>query len=351
MRSRNGALTPTVASPQPYSVLKPTIQSRDTGRVREMKSVQALPSPKPKPSEQDTLESLQSYARGVLDTATDKPEANGRGTMREKSSFLKGGEDLGEQSGEVGCELAAELITRQAVKGVWKRILEGSPLICAASYDIAKDGDLVSVFTLTKTAYRLGESILGVVDINDTSSCRQVLKVSAFLESTDLIPSALLPLSPRGGRSAQPSLIRVHTQFCAGYVCHTNRLSFNLDIPVDATPGFAFDAKEGDETGTGEEEVGGVEWRIRLAFLVTSPLDRSKPIQGLVPSGKCADNRFFTSTTSLAPLTTVRGPQQGDERVHDWQEAGTETVECEIPIKVLPGDISAIRAKASVHVV
>jgi hypothetical protein len=46
-----------------------------------------------------------------------------------------------------------------------------------ASYDIAKDGEIVAVLTLVKTTYRLGESVLGVVSFNDESSRRCVLKV------------------------------------------------------------------------------------------------------------------------------------------------------------------------------
>lgn len=46
-----------------------------------------------------------------------------------------------------------------------------------ASYDIAKDGEMVAVLTLIKTTYRLGESVLGVVTFNDPSTHRRVLKV------------------------------------------------------------------------------------------------------------------------------------------------------------------------------
>jgi hypothetical protein len=47
----------------------------------------------------------------------------------------------------------------------------------AASYDIAKDGEIVAVLTLIKTTYRLGETVLGVVTFNSPMSERRVLKV------------------------------------------------------------------------------------------------------------------------------------------------------------------------------
>jgi hypothetical protein len=46
------------------------------------------------------------------------------------------------------------------------------------SYDIAKDGEPVAVLTLVKQAYRLGETVLGVVTFNEALTERRVLKVS-----------------------------------------------------------------------------------------------------------------------------------------------------------------------------
>lgn len=46
-----------------------------------------------------------------------------------------------------------------------------------ASYDVTKDGIKVAVLTFPKSAYRLGETILGVVELNDRPSRARVLKV------------------------------------------------------------------------------------------------------------------------------------------------------------------------------
>ena len=40
-----------------------------------------------------------------------------------------------------------------------------------------KDGVKVAVLTFTKSAYRLGETVTGVVEMNDRSSRARVLKV------------------------------------------------------------------------------------------------------------------------------------------------------------------------------
>jgi hypothetical protein len=54
-----------------------------------------------------------------------------------------------------------------------------------ASYDIAKDGEMIAVLTLIKTSYRLGESVLGVVDLNGASH-RRVLKVNSFVDTLEM---------------------------------------------------------------------------------------------------------------------------------------------------------------------
>ena len=45
------------------------------------------------------------------------------------------------------------------------------------SYDVHKDGVKVAVLTFTKSAYRLGETVLGVVQLNTRASKAKVLKV------------------------------------------------------------------------------------------------------------------------------------------------------------------------------
>lgn len=45
------------------------------------------------------------------------------------------------------------------------------------SYDVNKDGVKVAVLTFTKSAYRLGEPVFGVVELNERTSRARVLKV------------------------------------------------------------------------------------------------------------------------------------------------------------------------------
>lgn len=47
----------------------------------------------------------------------------------------------------------------------------------AVSYDVNKDGLKVAVLTFTKSAYRLGETVLGVVELNERQGRSRVLSV------------------------------------------------------------------------------------------------------------------------------------------------------------------------------
>lgn len=53
-----------------------------------------------------------------------------------------------------------------------------------ASFDVNKDGVKVAVLTFTKSAYRLGETIVGAVEINDRCGRSRVLKASIQRKSS-----------------------------------------------------------------------------------------------------------------------------------------------------------------------
>jgi RAB6A-GEF complex partner protein 2 len=50
-------------------------------------------------------------------------------------------------------------------------------LVVAVSYDVNKDGVKVAVLTFTKSAHRLGETILGIVELNEQTRRASVLLV------------------------------------------------------------------------------------------------------------------------------------------------------------------------------
>jgi RAB6A-GEF complex partner protein 2 len=62
------------------------------------------------------------------------------------------------------------------------------------SYDVTKDSVKVAVLTFTKSAYRLGETVLGVLELNERVNRARVLKVRYTSASDILFFIAHLPL-------------------------------------------------------------------------------------------------------------------------------------------------------------
>ncbi|WVF72142.1 hypothetical protein IAT40_006954 [Kwoniella sp. CBS 6097] len=313
--------------------------------------------------QRDRLDIPGSAAGLVLLDGTDGTLGKGFKPRARQGSFVEGDDELVEE-GHTGCGEAVEILSRHSPK---------------ASYDIAKDGEVVAVLTLIKTTYRLGETVLGVVTFNEPDTERRVLKFSAFLESHELIPQPLLP--PPGNH--QLPLTRLHAEHRSSYVVSSSRLAFSLDIPSDATPAFSLAAGEGDK--------GGLEWKVKLQFVVAVPphhhgndhrrkesVDRSGDERhqhpasnavSLLPlprNGNDNDNKFYSASTTLAPLVPVHSGTlfpngtgyiggNGKENTHvsgpkRLVEMKTELVECEVPVKVLAGN-TAFVVRPSVWVI
>ncbi|KDR68796.1 hypothetical protein GALMADRAFT_231119 [Galerina marginata CBS 339.88] len=234
----------------------------------------------------NTLESIQEYARSLLaslpdplpedDAVQDGPSSsedaetsassaegpsNGHGTIKAKNGAeVQNGKrsavhhraaelrrteserERVEEGSLAGCREAVEILTRNPKK---------------ASYDVNKDGVKVAVLTFAKSAYRLGETVTGVVELNERTSRARVLKLSAILESHETLPSTISPAS-----SAR-HLRRAHAESHSSFTLNTLRTTFSLDIPSDASP--AFQIRVGTPPNPPNS---GVEWKVRLCLLV-----------------------------------------------------------------------------------
>ncbi|KAA1468345.1 hypothetical protein DENSPDRAFT_833600 [Dentipellis sp. KUC8613] len=366
----------------PYNLLAPTVMLRDRpqakvtedlskalgGAVKSSRGMAAVPSPGVKTAK-GSLGDLRAYAarllasaeqlredeiNGVSPTAGDEQEREGEGTLK-------------------GCREAVEILTR-----VPKKI----------SYDVNKDGVKVAVLTFTKSAYRLGETVLGVVELNERSSRARVLKLSAMLEAHESLPSSL------SSASDARHMRRVHAEYHSSFVLSSLRTTFTLDIPSDASPAF--------QLTMGEPPLGGLEWKVRLCLLVAvaAPPAAGGKLKQLVRSGIRGEwGSSWVPTPSIAPLErpeepkpkpkpaaaeqapaptsfwstfftstfvapTASGFHDGDDLDDEedgegrslgegevdlgageegWRPVRVETVECEVPVKVWPGN-TAFRA-------
>jgi RAB6A-GEF complex partner protein 2 len=181
-------------------------------------------------------------------------------------------------------------------------------------------------------------------------------------------------------RSNTRLLRRTHAEHHSSLVSSTLRATFALDIPPDASPAFQIEVQ--GESGYLERpipvELGGLEWKVRLCLLVAVASDVSREgangvqLKTLVRDGPSGEwGISWRGAPSIAPLeqignTIVVSPpgglrswasylaspftgvgypdgdelDEGDEREVDeeWSTVKVETVECEVPIKVWPGN-------------
>ena len=184
--------------------------------------------------------------------------------------------------------------------------------------------------------------------------------------------------------SASSSMRRVHAEHHASFMRQTLRTTFALDIPPDATPAFRLALG-------GRPSEGGLAWKVRLCLLVAVAAPDA-PVRGMAREGPRGHwGSTWVPTDSLAPrerpphpppepsspaspASVLSSPTQtrswasllastflgmSDAGVHDGDEAGTdeedgevdlgageegwreiavETVECEVPVMVWPGN-------------
>ncbi|KAG8745444.1 hypothetical protein FRC10_007987 [Ceratobasidium sp. 414] len=352
--------------PRPYDLMWPLARRREgamlvggveEGKSRGLKEERGNPlvhlptNSTPSNKGKITRRELEAYAKRLL---AANPGALSNGMSKLQLQLPNGPatntyED--DEGADMSCRDAVEVVTRHSKK---------------VSFDIAKDGQTVAVVTFVKAAYRLGETVLGAIEFNDTSLEGRVLKYSATLESTESL--ALHTPAPQ---------TRKHAEHHAALALGTQRAAFSLDIPSDGAPSFALVLKPSELTGKGLPNghgalqnglaargiksigtvEGGLRWRIRMALVVCMS-SRARHVVRDGPGNEWGD--AWRATRELAPLGPVsdlnasaaggeswgaffgrwtgeegaEGAPEGEEK---WTKLKLETLECELPITVFPG--------------
>ncbi|KIY44985.1 Rgp1-domain-containing protein [Fistulina hepatica ATCC 64428] len=353
------------------------------------------------PASEGDLDDLRQYAQRLIESlperTSDAPPARSHfiGHLPPLLGYVPASvsdmalmaEEERESGGMTGCREAVEILTRNHKK---------------ASFDVNKDNVNVAVLTLAKSAYRLGETVIGVVEINQRLSRSRVLQLSAFLETQEILPSVIRPASNLR------AMRKVHAEHFSSFVGSTLRTTFALDIPSDATPGFEVAVSSpGNVTPSSASSAlgspsvakpsvtkpGGLEWKVRLCLAVAIAEQNShsgtegvrfKAMERDEPRGEWGSS--WRATQDIAPMEKTRPPtlhtsrQQpptnghagstaddddcdeydgikpnraggvgrgvdygGGEEMHrpghyGWRPLQVETVECEVPVKVWPGN-------------
>ncbi|KAI5992450.1 Rgp1-domain-containing protein [Pisolithus albus] len=310
-----------------------------------------------------SLDETREYGRRLLGTLVPGSISSGATANSVDAGDLE--REIESENGSLtGCREAVEIITRNPRK---------------VSYDVNKDGVKVAVLTFPKSAYRLGETVLGVVELNEVRGRARVLSLSALLEAQERLPG---PISTAGNVR---HMRRVHAEHHSSFVAATLRTTFSLDIPSDASP--AFQVQIGEE----QQGLGGLSWRVKLCLLVGVASESSEVgsngsrFKHLVRDGRAGEWGVpYRATETIAPMERIKGEIEtgpatwtqylvssllgsGERRYHDgdeeeeagegeeeeergwpepkeeekergWKEVKVETVECEVPIRVWPGN-------------
>ncbi|KAJ3286450.1 hypothetical protein HDU79_006479 [Rhizoclosmatium sp. JEL0117] len=174
------------------------------------------------------------------------------------------------------------------------------------SVDICKGSDLVAHFTLVRGAFRVGDTVLGLLDFSKcTVACFQL---SAFLEQTETVDEKHVPSNSTSTKGVRTVLAQHH---CC--VINTSRMDISLKIPSTATPDF-------------KTSVASVSYNLRLEFITSRG-----------PNPKL-----------LEPVAAILDPTVADmENAHDHHaqnftalklvdRADVEAFECVLGIKVYP---------------
>ncbi|TKY84508.1 hypothetical protein EX895_006409 [Sporisorium graminicola] len=206
------------------------------------------------------------------------------------------------------------------------------------TYDISKDGKVAAVLTLVRSRYRLGETITGVININNHQSLARIARMSATLETFEEVQPSIATLPP--GRLQRATKI-VHAEHHES-VLDKGRASFSLCVPSGASPEFVTSGVK-------------LNWLVRLSFLTVSAVkaDNDKntdEVQGqnkllppphLLPASSDGFSRYHVSVRALGSLAGVIAAP-GTALANALAQLGfaaetkLETVECAVPVSVLP---------------
>ncbi|KAF5355720.1 hypothetical protein D9756_004398 [Leucocoprinus leucothites] len=293
---------------RPYDILWPVSRNRlsglGKGKEREIPETQgkvieaagavvkrAAHLTPPKSGFQGSFEDLRQYTKRLVSSLPPVANGDGTGTPRSPSSVTEERSEASsstsslpsvvngasknaglrmsvdnarEQEEEedramIGCREAVEILTRLPKK---------------ASYDVNKDGVKVAVLTFSKSAYRLGETVTGIVELNDRTGRARVLQLCVILETHETLPTSVAP-----AQSAR-NLKRTYAEHYASFTLNTLRTTFALDIPSDASPAFQINMNDVEgysqiHSASTPASQGGLEWKVRLCLLVAIASEES----------------------------------------------------------------------------
>ncbi|KAI9274409.1 Rgp1-domain-containing protein [Phascolomyces articulosus] len=194
-----------------------------------------------------------------------------------------------------------------------------------AMFDICKNNQRVAQLHMTKTAYRLGEAVQGVLDFEH--AILPTYEVSILLESSEVVESDIALRPTQQISRISRKCYAEHHSFCLSH----RRLAFSLPIPSIASPEF-------QTTGVK------LQYYLKFEFIVTQ---KTATTTATTTSSTTTNNNNNTTANHSSPSSSSKTtnnsipasyiPINVDERHRHYQSAqdvDVSTFDCQIPIRV-----------------
>jgi hypothetical protein len=188
-------------------------------------------------------------------------------------------------------------------------------------FTISRGGQLVAIITIVRPAYRLGETITGIIDFvpptPETETATDQIPsygINVWLETTERVDPSL---ALRSSSSVQRATRKAHAHVSES-VLFARKVSFRLEVPTTGTPTF--------ET-TGVQ----LDWRVRIEF-VTARV-RPKVARGLGIGDDEVEEEPAAALAEDDLLEEVGRDERGMVRIAK-ERLVAETFEVAVPIRV-----------------
>lgn len=209
-----------------YDLMNPVVQYKDQAIVDEYegsinKSSEKAPTAKTKKqSKEKTMEreAFMEYVNELFENSTKNKRVH-EITRRESDAYEERSAAEFSHSEEFNnsCSQVVSRITHRSRK---------------AMYDICKNNQRVAKLHLIKTAHRLGEPVIGVLDFSE--ALLTTYKISIFLESCEKVEDTI---ALRTRQHIARVSRKTHSDFHS-FCLDNDRISFSLPIPATASPEF-----------------------------------------------------------------------------------------------------------------
>ncbi|KAL7320014.1 Golgi membrane exchange factor (Ric1p-Rgp1p) subunit [Mucor circinelloides] len=269
-----------------YDLMNPVVRYKDEAVVDEYNSTKAEEKPvkqPKKPAQQiEERKAFMDYVNELFENSTQNHTIH-EITRRESDAYEERSAD--EQILDKSCSQVVSRITHRSRK---------------AMYDICKNNQRVAKLHLIKTAHRLGEPVIGVLDFSE--AILSTYKISIFLESCESVEDTISLRTPQHISRVSR---KTHSDFHS-FCLDNRRLSFSLPIPATASPEF---------------QTTGVSLKYFLKFEFITSIDNQPPFIPIIKDEKhihhqCLQDIEVSTFDCQIPLTIYGSPGGVDRALY-----------------------------------